>query len=52
MKKFTTAEAVKVLTPEEQGKISDGLHKVGKTSAKNLTDEERKVALDSTPTVW
>jgi hypothetical protein len=46
MLKYTTSEKAEVLPPKEQQAISDGLHSIGKTSAVNLTEEERK-ALDA-----
>jgi hypothetical protein len=43
MRKFTgTDEKAKVLSPNQHKKISGILGKIGKTSAENLTDEERK----------
>jgi hypothetical protein len=47
MRKYTTVESVKVLPQQEQERISAELHKLGKTSARDLTEEERKQALDS-----
>ena len=43
MRKFTgTDEKPKVLTPDQHKKVSKILGKIGKTSAENLTDEERE----------
>jgi len=43
MRKFTgTDEKAKVLSPTQHKKISSMLGKLGKTSAENLTDEERE----------
>jgi hypothetical protein len=42
MRKFTNAEKVEVVSPEGHQAIEDELKKIGKTSAANLTDEERE----------
>ena len=43
MRKFTgTDEKAKVLSPNQHKKISSVLGKIGKTSADNLTNEERE----------
>lgn len=43
MRKFTgTEEKAKVLSPDQHKKISSALGKIGKTSAENLTEDERK----------
>jgi hypothetical protein len=51
MRKFTgTDEKAKVLSPNQHKKISSVLGKIGKTSAENLTDEERenlRISLES-----
>jgi hypothetical protein len=50
MRKYQSVEKTQVLSPEEQTKVSENLHKLGKTSARGLTDEERaafKTALDT-----
>lgn len=47
LRKYQSTEKVEVLPVDEQTKISENLHKVGKTSAVNLTDEERASALDT-----
>lgn len=47
LRKYADAESAKVVSPQEKDKIAAGLGKVGKTSAVNLTDDERKRALDS-----
>ena len=41
MTKYADAEGAKVLTPSEHKQIEAGLHKAGKTSARDLTDEQR-----------
>lgn len=46
MRKFQSVEKTVVLSPEEQAQISANLHTIGKTSAQNLSEEERK-ALDA-----
>lgn len=45
MRKYQSVERAEVLPPKEQQKISENLHSVGKTSAKNLSEEERKKLL-------
>lgn len=45
--KYQKAESAQVLPPEEQKAISDNLHSLGKTSARDLSEEERKIALDA-----
>lgn len=51
LRKYQSVEHAEVLRPQEQTKVSDNLHKLGKTSAVDLTDEERvkafKAALDA-----
>lgn len=50
MRKYQSAEKAQVLSPQEQTKVSENLHKLGKTSARDLSDEERaalKTALDT-----
>jgi hypothetical protein len=49
LRKFQSVEKTQVLGADEQAKISANLHKLGKTSAVALTDEERAKALDSKP---
>lgn len=44
-RKYQSVEKVKVLSPEENAKVALELHKLGKTSARQLTDEERVIAL-------
>jgi hypothetical protein len=46
-RKFQSVEKTEVLPPSEQQKISENLHKIGKTSAKDLSEEERRKALDA-----
>lgn len=43
--KYQSVEKTEVLPPVEQKQISDNLHSIGKTSAKNLSEEERKKLL-------
>lgn len=43
-RKFQSVEKSSVLSSDELEKVSKNLHKLGKTSAKDLTDEERAVA--------
>ena len=46
--KYQKAEKTEVLPPEKQKAISDSLHSIGKTSARDLSEEERrKIALDA-----
>lgn len=47
LRKYQKVEKVTPLPRDEQAKISANLHKVGKTSAADLTDAERKAALDN-----
>lgn len=43
MKKFASVEGpAKVLTPHAHKRAEDSLHKQGKVSAQELTDEERE----------
>jgi glutathione synthase/RimK-type ligase-like ATP-grasp enzyme len=46
-RKYQSVEKAEVLPPKEQHKISSNLHKLGKTSAQDLSDEEREAALDA-----
>lgn len=46
LRKYQSVEKTEVLPPSEQQKISQNLHSLGKTSAKNLSEEERRKALD------
>ena len=41
-RKFQSVEKTDVLSDEEHGKIKNALKKLNKTSAKQLTDEERE----------
>lgn len=43
--KYQKVEDTKVVSPEGHRQIQKGLHDLGKTSARELTDEERR-ALD------
>lgn len=47
MRKYQSVEKTQVLPPAEQERISTNVHKLGKTSASELTDEERRKALDT-----
>lgn len=42
MKKFTKAEGVEVLTPQEHEKAEEELRRIGKTSAAALSESERR----------
>lgn len=42
MKKYTRSEKTEVLTPEQHDRAQEELAKVGKTSARELSQEERK----------
>ena len=47
MRKYQSVEKTEILPRSEQDRVSSELHKLGKTSARDLTDEERaKVLLD------
>lgn len=39
--KYTNAEKSEIVQPAEAKRIEAGLHKVGKTSASDLSDKER-----------
>lgn len=43
--KYNRVEASELATPEDHKKIQAGLKKVGKTSLKDLTEEEREEVL-------
>lgn len=48
--KFNKVESAKVLSPQQHEAVETELHKLGKTSAAGLTEEERenlKMALES-----
>jgi len=47
LRKYQSVEKASVVDPQEASKISSNLHKLGKTSARDLTDEERSKALDT-----
>lgn len=49
MRKYQSVEKAEVLPPREQQQISANLHSIGKTSAKDLSEEERRKALDGKP---
>lgn len=42
IRKFTKSEKTEVLSPEQHKVAQETLEKVGKTSASQLSDEERK----------
>jgi hypothetical protein len=46
-RKYQSVEKTEVLPPQEQKSISNGLHAIGKTSARDLSEEERRKALDT-----
>lgn len=45
-KKYQKVEKSDVLSPAEHKQVEENLHKVGKTSARDLNDEERAEVLD------
>jgi CheY binding len=47
MRKYQSVEKAEVLPEKDQDKISENLHTLGKTSARELSDEERKFVLDT-----
>lgn len=47
LRKYQSVEKATVVSPQESSQISENLHKLGKTSARDLTDEERAKALDT-----
>jgi hypothetical protein len=47
LRKFQSVEKTEVLAPQEQKAISSGLHAIGKTSARNLSEEERRKMFDA-----
>jgi hypothetical protein len=50
MRKYTAAEKAQVLTPAQNERIGANLNSIGKTSARDLTAEERQAALDTRST--
>jgi hypothetical protein len=49
MRKYTKSEGHSVLTPQQHQAAEDELRRLGKTSARDLTDEQResfRVSLD------
>ena len=46
LRKFQSVEDAKVVEERESQKITAELHRLGKTSATELTDSERKSVLD------
>jgi hypothetical protein len=47
LRKYQSVEKAQVLPPSEQKAISSNLHRIGKTSAAKLSEEERRKVLDS-----
>lgn len=47
MTKYQSVEHAEILPEEEQARINQGLRQLGKTSAKDLTEAERKRLLSS-----
>lgn len=47
MRKYADTQKVEVVDPREAQRIASNLHAIGKTSARSLTDEERKRTLDA-----
>lgn len=45
--KYTATEKAEVLSPEKHRTVEAELHRIGKTSARDLTDEERQKFTDS-----
>jgi hypothetical protein len=50
MRKYTSSEKAQVVKPADAQRIGANLNNIGKTSARDLTDEERKQALDTRST--
>ena len=44
--KYQKVERADLATPEAHAQIEENLHRIGKTSARGLTEEERRQALD------
>jgi len=47
MRKYADTSKVEVVQPSEAQRIASNLHSLGKTSATQLSDEERKRTLDT-----
>jgi hypothetical protein len=47
MRKYQSVEEARVLEEQESQKIAAELHRMGKTSAADLSDTERKSVLDT-----
>lgn len=47
MTKYQSVEKAEVVSPAEEARINEGLRRIGKTSAKDLTEAERKSLLTS-----
>lgn len=46
-KKYQKVEKSDVLSPQEHDQLQENLKKVGKTSARDLNDDERRQVLDA-----
>lgn len=46
MTKYQSVEKAEVLTPDEHRRIETGLRHLGKTSAQDLSEDQRKQVLD------
>lgn len=49
MTKYQSVEHAEILSDEEQARINQGLRRLGKTSARDLTEDERKRLLGPSP---
>jgi len=47
MTKYADVERAEILSEDEQTRINKGLRQLGKTSAKDLTEDERKLLSSS-----
>lgn len=47
LRKYQKVESTQVASPKEHAQIESNLHRLGKTSAVDLTEEERKSSLDT-----
>ncbi len=45
MTKYADVESAQVLSPQEHEQIESGLHRLGKKSARDLTDDQREQVL-------
>jgi hypothetical protein len=46
LRKYADVETAEVLPPEDQERIERGLHRLGKTTAKDLSEDERRKVFD------